>query len=299
MHTLKLATALAAILMSCSAFADDRAIVPRDLSVEQNAAATIVAVHPGTLSTTISADRPDATYAIGDTVRLTLTANQDAYVAVLDVGPTGKVTQLFPNAYQADNHLRAGVPLEIAGPGGAARITVGPPTGTELIKVISSKQPLNVIPEGQLQLTGAGPFRTLEGGARVLARDLAVVGDTPPAADTFIALSNFNLYTIPGRAPAAAAAGGVTVIIPAQQPAAPAVAAHVDVPAEQPFPLLIAADKTKYRIGDKATVAVTTTQACALTVLEFNAAGVVRTLYPSAGAASQMAANSRVRHSRY
>ena len=35
-----------------------------------------------------------------ETVGLLLTTNEDAYVTVLDIGPTGRVTQLFPNPYQ-------------------------------------------------------------------------------------------------------------------------------------------------------------------------------------------------------
>jgi Domain of unknown function (DUF4384) len=288
MRILKSTTSLFSILLSYAAFAQEPAL--RDLSVEQTTAAQIVAPHPGALSTTVFADRADATYAVGETVKLTLNAAQESYVTVLDIGPTGKVTQLFPNAYQADNKVRAGQPVEIAGASTGARITVGQPTGTELIKVITSNKPIAVIPEGQLQ--GAGPFRILDGGVKALTRDLSVVSDAQPAGDAYVALANFGLYTIPSRAPAAPAA--VTVVIPGQS-AAPAPSAHVETPAEQPFPLLLATDKSRYRIGEKATVAVTTTQPCTLTVLDFNAAGVVHTLYPAAGAANgPLAANQTV-----
>jgi hypothetical protein len=288
MNILKSTTALLSILASYAALAQEPAL--RDLTVEQTTAAQIVAPHPGALSTAILADRADATYAIGETVEMTLNASQDSYVTVLDIGPTGSVTQLFPNAYQTDNKLRAGQPVEIAGPNTGARITVGQPTGAELIKVITSNKPIAVVPENQLQ--GAGPFRILDGGVKTLARDLSVVSDSQTASDTYVALANFALYTIPSRPPAAPAA--VTVVIPGQAAAAPP-AAHIETPADQPFPLLLATDKSKYRIGEKATVAVTTTQPCALTVLEFNAAGVVHTLYPAAGAPNApLAANQTV-----
>jgi hypothetical protein len=285
MNILKSTTALLSILVSYAALAQEPVL--RDLTVEQTTAAQIVAPHPGALSTAILADRADATYAIGETIRMTLNASQDSYVTVVDIGPTGNVTQLFPNAYQTDNKLRAGQPVEIAGPNTGARITVGPPTGAELIKVITSNKPIAVVPEDQLQ--GAGPFRILDGGIKTLARDLSVASDSHTASDRYVALANFALYTIPSRAPAA-----VTVVIPGQAAAAPP-AAHIETPADQPFPLLLATDKSKYRIGEKATIAVTTTQPCALTVLEFNAAGVVHTLYPAAGAANgPLAANQTV-----
>jgi hypothetical protein len=132
----------------------------------------------------------------------------------------------------------------------------------------------------EAQLLGAGPFRIVDGGVPTLMRDLSVVANPPAPNDTLIAFANFALYTVPVRLPQTA---GVVVVAPAQ-PAPAAVVAHVAIPAEQPFPLLVAADKTKYRVGDKPTIAVTTTQSCNLTVLEFNAAGVARTIYPDAAA---------------
>jgi hypothetical protein len=114
------------------------------------------------------------------------------------------------------------------------------------------------------------------GGSKAVSRDLQVATESPPSPDTVIAFSNFGLYTVPSRT----AAGGVTVVAPAAS-AAPAMA-HVAVPAEQPFPLLIATNKTSYRIGEKPAIVVSTAQACNLTVLEFNAGGVARTIFPTA-----------------
>lgn len=122
----------------------------RDLTVEQSTAAQAGTPRPGSLQISVSADRTDATYAIGETVRLTLTSNEDAYVTVLDVGPTGQVTQLFPNQFQTDNHLFANRPIEIAGGTTGVRITAAGPAGAELIKVIASSQPVTVVSEAQL-----------------------------------------------------------------------------------------------------------------------------------------------------
>src|SRR5579863_6777452 len=92
-------------LLSAAAAAQDAQL--RDLTVEQAATAQLSAPRPGSLNVMVVADRGDATYAVGETVRLTLTANEDAFVTVLDIGPTGQVTQLFPNKYQTDNHVVA------------------------------------------------------------------------------------------------------------------------------------------------------------------------------------------------
>lgn len=286
MRKFKFLTVTALSLLSAPVLAQDL----RDLTVEQATVAQAGSPRPGSLQVSVATDRQDATYAVGETVKLVLSATEDAYVTVLDVGPTGQVTQLFPNLYQTDNHVYANRPVEIAGPGSGARVTVSGPVGTELIKVVAASRPITVVPETQLQ--GRGVFRTVEGGAQTLARNLQVVADPAAQNDTRIALTNFTLRTIPSRVSAAPA----LVIVPGQAPAVQAApiaatllpvvvpipaAAPISLPSHQPFPLLIAADRSSYRVGDKVTLAVTTMQACNLTVLEFTTSGQVRTLFPN------------------
>ena len=75
--------------------------VQRDLTVQQNAVFSIVAPKPEDgLKVTAWADREDNTYAVGESIRLYVRTNKDAYVNVINVGPTGNTTVLFPNAFQ-------------------------------------------------------------------------------------------------------------------------------------------------------------------------------------------------------
>lgn len=266
----------------------------RDLTVEQSTAAQAGTPRPGSLQVSVSADRPDATYAIGETVRLTLTSNEDAYVTVLDIGPTGQVTQLFPNQYQTDNHVFANRSIEIAGGATGARITATGPVGAELIKVIASSKPVTVVSEAQLTQT-RGIFRSVDGGVSTVVKDLQVVADQVAQNDAKIVFSNFTLHTVGSRLPAAPAQQTL-VVVPGQgtagQPAPAATttlpvvtpqtsAALISVPAQQPFPLLLAADKSTYKVGEKVTLAVTTLQACNLTVMDVTPSGQVRTLFPN------------------
>ncbi len=261
----------------------------RDLTVEQSNAAQAGIPHPGSLQVTVTADRPDATYAIGETVRLTITSNEEAYVTVLDVGPTGQVTQLFPNQYQTDNHVFANRPVEIAGGATGARITATGPAGAELVKVIASSKPVTVVSEAQL-MQSRGIFRAVDGGVPTVLRDLQVVSDQAAQSDTKIVFANFTLRTVGSRLPATAAqqtlvvlpgqaAPAPTAVLPVTAPQAPATL--ISIPAQQPFPLLLAADKPAYKIGEKVTLAVTTLEACNLTVMEVTPSGQVRTLFPS------------------
>lgn len=265
----------------------------RDLTVEQSTAAHAGTPRPGSLQIAIAADRQDTTYAIGETVRLTLTSNEDAYVTVLDVGPTGQVTQLFPNQYQTDNRVLAHRGVEIGGASGA-RITVTGPVGAELIKVVASSKPLTIVSEAQLA-QGRGIFRSVEGGVRTVVKDLQVVAEQAAESDAKVVFSNFTLHTVgsrlpaagqqqtpvvaPSQGPAAQSGPAATTILPVATPQASA--SLISVPPQQPFPLLLAADKPAYKVGEKVTLAVTTLQACNLTVMDVTPSGQVRTLFPN------------------
>jgi len=264
------------------AFAQDR---PRDLSIEQTTAFQAGTPRPGSLKVSIGADRRDATYAIGETARLFISANEDAYVTVFSIGPTGQVHQLFPNAYQTDSRVQGGKPTEIAGGTSGARIAISGPVGAELVKVVASNKPLVVVAENMLQ--GREVFRTVQGGVPALARNLDVVANDASAGERKIAIENFTLRTIANRADNAPA----VVIVPsqtAQGPAAttlpvvtPQASGHLTVPSQQPFPLLLAVDRPAYKVGDWVTLAVTSLQACNLTVLDVTTAGTIRVVFPN------------------
>ena len=167
---------LTVALSLLSAAAAAQGVPLRNLTVEQAATAQLAAPRPGSLAATITADRADATYAVGETVHLTLTVNEDAFVTVLDIGPTGQVTQLFPNKYQTDNHVVAGRPVEIAAPGTGARIVVGH-DGNRTHQSHRVEQTDRRDPQSQLRAVGG--FRSVNGGVKSAVRDLQVVAATP------------------------------------------------------------------------------------------------------------------------
>ena len=252
----------------------------RDLSVVQTQAYQAGKPASGSLSLLTLLDRSDATYALGEAVRLSVKVNADAYITVLNIGASGRVIRLFPNEAQPNNRVRAGEAVEVPSAASGAKITVQGPVGAELIKVIATSKPLNVIREDQLQ--GSGMFRTLTGDVGALERDLAVVTETAPAG-TDVAVVNQIVKTIPARGVTAPVIGGqesvrppvvaenqVTVLPTAAAPSQPSA-----------FPLLLAADKASYRTGERLVLAVTPMEACYLTVLSTNAGGQVRQLYPT------------------
>lgn len=255
----------------------------RELSLEQDRAYQAGKPRPGSLSVTTLLDRADATYAVGETLRMAVKSNEEAYITVFNIGASGKVTQLFPNGYQGNNHVKAGEVLEVPSKDSASRIKVTGPVGIELIKVIATSKPVTVIPEGHFQ-SGGGLFKTLEDGADGLDRDLQVVSANQPS-EFKVAAAHQVIKTIQSRpAGAAISAGGVLVV--------PTVGVLVPVKPAAPdsaprFPLLLAVDKPSYRSGETITMAVTTMRPCYLTVVGTDAAGRSRRLYPTAALPSK------------
>ena len=154
----------------------------RDLTVEQTAIHAVQApvpagaAAPGRLSVTAWVDRDDTTYAVGEKVRLFVKPSKDAWITVLNVGASGQTTMLFPNAHQKDNKVPGNQAVEIPSRTSGASIKVAGPVGRELIKVVASTSPTPLFPA--MKMRRAGPFATLDGGARSVARDLQVTMDT-------------------------------------------------------------------------------------------------------------------------
>jgi hypothetical protein len=199
MRIIKLLVLAALPLATSSAFAQGARF--RDLTIEQASVAhapmpryngSQIEGFKKSPRVSLLLDRPDATYAIGETVKFLLTLDEDGYVAVFDVGPTGRVTQLFPNEYQTDPHLFANRPVEIGGNAGDKVVVTGP-TGVELIKVLLCRSPIPLGPE--TQFLSSGPFRTLDGGARMLVRDLQVLANQAAQHDTAVYVWNVLLRT--------------------------------------------------------------------------------------------------------
>ena len=110
-----------------------------------------------------------------DSLRFTVTADRDGYLYVLMAGSDGRqLTQLLPNAVDADNRLQAGKPVTL--PRSTWRLRAAGPAGEDRLLVMVSPEPRDF----SHLLTGrVGPFRTLdapslrERGIRI-AQDIAV-----------------------------------------------------------------------------------------------------------------------------
>ena len=186
-----LTTALALVLAS-PAGADTNA--PPDPSVEATAPQGAPS-QTGALTAEAWFDRANATYALGEAVKLFVRTNEDAYVTALSIGPTGNVTQIFPNPFHPNNLVQAHHPIAIPGHGAHAVVTGA--LGAEVIKIITTSRPIQVIPEDQLGATA--PFRSVLGGVDAVARDLKTVAAQPE--QDMVVLDKTFLSVPPAPAP--------------------------------------------------------------------------------------------------
>ena len=242
-----------------------RAQDARNLTVEQTAFDTVQApAGPSSgnpLGVVAWVDHPDNTYGRGERVRLFVQTNKDAYVTVLNVGPDGAATVLFPNRFQSDNRVRANTVTEVPDPASRARIEVSGTMGAELVKVIASSRPVPLFDVAQL--AQAGPFQTLRTGADEAARNLSVVMATEEAAE-------WDVYDKVIRTVARRPAASPT--------AAPVAGAGWPSP---PFALDIAADRPLYKMTDPVTLMVKSERDCHLTLLNTGPTGASRLLFPN------------------
>lgn len=115
-------------------------------------------------------DKPDSTYRVGEALTITVTATEEVYLTILNVGSSGRVSVLAPNAHHKLVRAAAQKPTSIPALDAPYAIRVGGPAGFELIKVIATKEPVDLLASEPSKPTG--PFRTLEAATDSLARNL-------------------------------------------------------------------------------------------------------------------------------
>ncbi|QSY96841.1 DUF4384 domain-containing protein (plasmid) [Rhizobium bangladeshense] len=169
----------------------------------------------------ITFDRAEPKYAIGEVVGLFIQSSENAYVTVLNVSPNGSVTKLFPNKYQTDALVAAGKRVQVPDPASGARLQVSGPVGQEQIKVFYSSKPLTIFAD--LGGSGSGMFRSIDGGMEAVSRSL----EEARSLGTKISSKTLTLTTVDSMAalpPSAVPPVAAAKPAPAEQAAKPPVA---------------------------------------------------------------------------
>lgn len=83
-------------------------------------------------------------YRIGDGVTAYFQSSTDVYISMINIGPTGDITHIFPNEYSSDNHVKGGKQYTFPDKDAPFEWILQEPAGTETIKVIATKIPVDI-----------------------------------------------------------------------------------------------------------------------------------------------------------
>jgi class 3 adenylate cyclase len=108
---------------------------------------------------------------VGDRIRICAQVNRDCHLAVINIGPTGNVTVLIPNAYHSDAIARAGQVVTFPGANDPIQFELKGPPGGERLIALASARPLRLTPQDFDQ---SGKLVC----ARPTTRDIAIVADS-------------------------------------------------------------------------------------------------------------------------
>ncbi|MFS2174473.1 DUF4384 domain-containing protein [Rhizobium pisi] len=208
-------------------------LFPMAPAVEAQNERTLTEAPAQTGPVSITFDRAEAKYAIGEVVGLFIQSTENAYVTVLNVSPNGSVVKLFPNKYQTDTLVAAGKRVQVPDPASGARLQVSGPVGQEQIKIFYSSKPLTIFAD--LGGSGSGMFRSIDGGMDAVSRSL----EEARSLGTKISSKTLMLTTVDSPAALPPSAVPPVAAAPAAKPAPVEQAAKPPVaPAPKPKPVV-------------------------------------------------------------
>lgn len=108
-------------------------------------------------------------YRVGDSLRIGVRVNRDAYVTLVNLGTSGQVTILFPNGYHPNNLVRAGQQVLVPPADAGFALHVKGPTGFDQVIAIATEDPVQFAPTDFSNPAVA--FRSLE---RLQTRSIVV-----------------------------------------------------------------------------------------------------------------------------
>ena len=96
-------------------------------------------------------------------------SNRDGYATLVNVGSSGKITILYPNAYTPDHAVKAGQTYSIPRPEDFYELSLGGPEGVELVYALFTTAPVRFV-EGDLLKSKA--FAPVNDKAEAITRDI-------------------------------------------------------------------------------------------------------------------------------
>ena len=265
MAKLSLALALLGLAAGPAAYAETQEDMARDLVPSQKPMYQLGGGGHVEHGVEAWVDNPDLIYRVGQQLKVYVRPKHTSYITVLNVGSSGKVSVIFPNFYQRDSHVHAGQTVAIPADTAGWRIDVAGPPGVEVIKIIATRERLDLAELKRLGDSSAdSPILSLDRSADVVARDLVPQLKQPSVGGGLGigGVRNLLVRVLPRRA-------------------------SLQVPpfAGQKlgggFGLTLRPERPIYRIGDSVRVAVAVQQDCQLSLVSVGTSGRAVRLFPN------------------
>lgn len=138
------------------------------------------------LSVAVSTERgANAAYRDGEDLVIMVAASKEAWLKVYHVDVGGEVALIWPNRFTSGRKLAAGEVVLIPGPGDGFIFHLGPPFGTEFIKVVASTTPF-LSTEGDFSSLGTDSRGAISRGLSVLSSDASAVPEMAEAISSYV-----------------------------------------------------------------------------------------------------------------
>jgi hypothetical protein len=96
--------------------------------------------HPFAVDFGFTGDRN--TFRIGEALGFRVRSARDGYLTIVDMDPAGKVTVVYPNAYQRDGHVAAGQEIVLPSPEMGFSFSAEEPAGRGVVRAFVTERPL-------------------------------------------------------------------------------------------------------------------------------------------------------------
>ncbi|MDB4947660.1 MAG: exported protein of unknown function [Gemmatimonadetes bacterium] len=96
--------------------------------------------HPFAVDFGFTGDRN--VFRLGEKLGFRFRSAREGYLTIVDLDPAGKVTVLYPNAYQRDGHVAAGQEVELPAPEMGFSFTAEAPEGHGVVRAFVTERPL-------------------------------------------------------------------------------------------------------------------------------------------------------------
>jgi Domain of unknown function (DUF4384) len=116
-------------------------------------------------------------HKIGEKLKVSFRSNRDGYATLVNVGTSGKITILYPNAYTPDHAVKAGQTYSIPRPEDFYELSFGGPEGVELVYALFTTGPARFVEDNFVR---SRAFVPVNDRAEALTRDINLTVKTIP-----------------------------------------------------------------------------------------------------------------------